>query len=351
VGYASYLARRLVVLGLTLVIATYITVLIANYGGYIDVILRAQIEYEVSSELAKSPAFKALPEEEQRKMIEEMVNMRIVAAGLDKPFFERSLLYLVQALTLDLGKAMFLHSAAGSYKVADIILERLPWTVVLFVTGTLISAIIGLYLGLVMGRKSLSIFDRSLTMFAILTSVIPPWFFGVISLLIFSFWLGLFPHGGIIGRIHEEFLPWLLDFLHHLTLPLMVWVFTYFGYWAYVTRNLVIYILHEDYVMAARAKGLPSGVVMRKYVLRPAAPPIITMIALAVIWSVMGAIITETVFGWRGVGLLFAEAIFNMDAPVIIGLTVMFAYLLISTVFTLDVVYGFLDPRIKVGAR
>jgi len=350
-GYASYLAKRALVLFLTLIIATYVTVLIANLGGYIDNILRHQIEFEVSSELARNPQFHSLPEEKQKELRDEMVNARIKAAGLDRPFLERSLIYLRQALTLDLGRAMFLKSAGGSSRVRDIIFERLPWSVLLFTTGTAVSSLIGVYLGLQTGRKALSKFDRGVTTFAILTSVIPPWFLGIIFILVFSFWLGIFPAGGIISRPHESLMTWLPDFLHHLALPLIVWVFTYFGYWAYVTRNLVIHILHEDYVMVARAKGLPENLVMRRYVLRPAAPPIITMISLALISSWMGAIITETVFSWPGLGRLYYEAIWSMDAPIIIGETVMYAYLLIATVFILDIIYGLLDPRVRARGR
>lgn len=350
-GYASFLAKRGIILVVTLIIATYLTVIIANLGGYIDTILKQQIELEVSQSLATNPQFLALPPEKQEEFRKTMIDARIKAAGLDKPFWERSIIYLQKALTLNLGRAMFIKSAGGSSKVSDIILERLPVTVVLFTTGTILSAVIGLYLGLHMGRRALSLFDRSLTMIAIITSSIPPWFFGIIAILIFAFYLNIFPAGGIISQIHENWISWLLDFLHHLTLPLLVWIATFFGYWAYVTRNLVINILHEDYVMAARVKGLSERTIMRRYVLRPAAPPIITMIALAIIASWTGAIITETVFSWPGLGRLYYEAIWSMDAPIIIGETVIYAYLLVITVFALDVIYGLLDPRIRVGMR
>lgn len=316
-GLARYLAKRIPILLITVLIATYATVLIANMGGYVDRILRTQIEWEVSQELARNPSFRALPEEQQEKLRQELIEARIKAAGLDKPFLERSLIYLVQALSLDLGRAMFLRSAGGSSRVRDIILERLPWSVLLFTVGTVVSAGLGIFIGLQMGQKALSKFDRLMTVFAIITTVIPPWFIGIFFLLIFAFQLGILPSGGIVSKPHENPLEFLADFLWHSILPLFTWVFTYFGYWAYVTRNLVIQILHEDYVTAARAKGLPENLVMRRYVLRPAAPPIITMVALAVIMSWMGAIITETVFSWPGLGTLYWEAIGAMDAPLI----------------------------------
>lgn len=347
--YAKYLTKRAVLLIITLIIATYLTILIANLGGYVDEILKSQIEMEVAQQLARNPEFQALPAEKQEEMMRRMVEARIKAMGLDKPFLERSFIYFEKALTLDLGRAMTIRSASGSKCVRDIIFERLPWTVYLFTTGTLLSAVIGIFLGLRMGRRALSTFDRGASMYAIVSQSIPPWFLGIIFILVFAFQLRIFPPGGLVSRPHEEFLGFLLDFLHHLALPLITWVIVSFGYYAYVTRNLVIHILGEDYVMAARAKGLPERLVMRRYVLRPASPPIVTMTALALIYSWMGAIITETVFDWPGLGRLYYEAVWAMDAPVIIGLTVMFAYLLIVTVFILDIIYGILDPRIRVG--
>ncbi len=350
-AYGKHLAKRGIFLFLTLVIATYATIVIANLGGYVDGILRKQIEFEVSQYLARSPTFRELSPEEQEARRRELIEEYIKAAGLDKPFLQRSFIYLWRALILNLGRAMHLRSASGSSKVYDIILERLPWSMLLFTTGTIIEAVIGILLGVNMAKKALSKFDRAMIVASIISYTAPPWFYGILAILLFSFQLGLFPPGGLVSRPHESWTTFLPDLLHHLALPLMVWVLSFFGYWAYITRNLVLETLHQDYVMAARAKGLPERVVMRRYVLRPAAPPIVTMIALALIASWMGAIITEAVFGWPGLGSLYNDAVWSMDAPVLIGLTVMYAYLLVLTVFILDIIYGILDPRVRtVGA-
>ncbi len=346
-GYLRFLAKRAIFLLLTLMIATYLTIIIANFGGYIDEILKSQIEWEVSWELSRDPAFRKLPEEEQERIRLRMIEDRIKARGLDKPFILRSIIYLRDALTLSLGRAMYLRSAGGSSRVADIILERLPWSVLLFTTGTILSALVGIYVGLYMAKRALGVFDRSMMVTAILTSSIPAWFFGIIFLLVFSIQLGIFPPGGLVSRPHTELFAYIIDVLYHLALPLITWVFASFGGWAYVTRNIVIQIMREDFVMAARAKGLPERRILYKYVLRPAAPPIVTMLALAIIASWTGAIITETVFSWPGLGTLYWEAIGVMDAPVIIGLTVIYAYLYVITIFILDLVYALLDPRVR----
>ncbi len=123
--------------------------------------------------------------------------------------------------------------------------------------------------------------------------------------------------------------------------------FSSFGSWAYVTRNLVLQTMDEDFVWAARSRGLPERMVLHKYVFRAASPPIVTSLALALITSWTGAIVTETVFQWPGLGLLYFQAILVIDAPVIIGLTVIYAMLFVLTIFLLDLTYGLLDPRIR----
>ena len=349
--YIKYVGKKTVTLCIMLLIAVYLTVIIANLGGYIDNVLKSQIVTSVHQMFARNQEFQKLSPEEQKAIINALIEQQFKAYGLDKPFFPyRSFIYFKKALTFSLGRALVLRSAGGSSSIRAIILERLPWTMLLFTTGTLISAFLGIYIGLHMGRKALSVFDRGMSVFAVVTTSIPPWFFGILAILIFSYRLGWFPSGGWV----EQFVgvPWhklVVDILWHLALPLGCWVFSNFGYWAYTTRNLVIHIMHEDYVTVARAKGVPEDLILRRYVLKPAAPPIVTMVSLAVIASWTGAIITETVFKWYGLGYLYWQAIMTLDAPVIIGLTVIYAYLLVATVIMLELLYGYLDPRIRVG--
>ena len=144
-------------------------------------------------------------------------------------------------------------------------------------------------------------------------------------------------------------LNYALDTLYHMALPIFTWIVTGFGTWAYITRNLTMQASEDDYVTVARAKGLSENAITRKYVLRPTLPPIVTAVSFSLVFSWNGAMITETVFSWPGLGTLFISAISAHDAPVIIGLQVITCYLLAITFFLLDIVYGYLDPRIKVG--
>ena len=137
--------------------------------------------------------------------------------------------------------------------------------------------------------------------------------------------------------------------MYYLALPLITWIVAFFGYWAYLTRSLVVNILEEDFVIAAKARGLPSNLITTRYILKPISPALIATTALNIVFAIQGAIVTETVFNWPGLGRLYFEAIMMADAPVIIQLTVFYAYLLVITVLILDIVYAIIDPRIRTG--
>ncbi len=334
-----------------LIVALYLTVVVANLGGFLDELLRAQIEQQVAFEVASSPTLSQASDEVKRAYIERRIEQLEKALGLDKPFFpDRSLIYLWKLLTLDLGRSFFITAASGSTRVYDIIMERLPNTVLLISLGTVLSALVGIMVGTYLSKKPLTRQDRVVVPFSITTFVIPTWFFGIIFILFFSYYLGLVPSGGMYSpNPPEDPLGRTADLLYHLALPLATWVFSNFGIWAYTTRNLLIQIAHEDFVLAARAKGLPESVISRRYILRVAMPPIVTSLSLSIIASIGGAIITETVFNWPGTGQLYYLAIQLGDAPVIIGLTAIYAYMLIMTVLILEILYAVLDPRIRVS--
>jgi peptide/nickel transport system permease protein len=129
----------------------------------------------------------------------------------------------------------------------------------------------------------------------------------------------------------------------------MSWLLAYSFLGIYTRRTFFLIFSSEDYVEVAKAKGLPDDLIRRRYILRPTLPPIVTDFSLTLISSWLGAIITETVFNWPGIGRLFSEAAALFDTPVIVGLVVIYAYLLAVTVFVLEIVYAILDPRIRTG--
>jgi len=346
-----FLVKRAATLAVTLVIATFIVVIIANQGGLVDKLIISEIEIGVAQELNADPSYRRLPPNDQARVFRETVQERIRMRGLDQPFVTKTFRQTGDALTLNLGLAQDTYGT-GSYRLGTIIMERLPRTVLLFTTATIISAVVGVWLGLRMARKALSAFDRGMTLLSITTLVIPSWVFGIFFILVFSFGLRLVPTGGMVSAPAPREQPaLLLDQLWHLALPLATVSFSSFGGWSYTTRNLVLQIMDEDFVTAARTKGLPERTILNRYVLRAASPPIMTGIVLALVVSWTGAIITETVFSWPGLGLLFFEAVQGPDAPTIVALTVIYAYLFVITVFILDVAYGLLDPRIRALGR
>jgi peptide/nickel transport system permease protein len=328
------------------------TVVIANFGGFLDDALKQEIILGVRQECQVDPVCSQYNQTAKDAWIRQEADLRIEARGLNEPFITKSFRQSYEVLTLNLGESTVIRTGAGSYVVADVIWERLPRTVVLFTTATIISAVIGIWLGLRMARRALSPMDRGLTMLSITTFVVPSWVFGIFFILLFGYALKLTPSGGLISAdVPRD--PWAFtaDFLYHLALPLATVTFSSFGGWSYVTRNLVLQIMDEDFVGAARSRGLPEKLVLRRYVLRAASPPIVTSIALALIVSWTGAIITETVFNWPGLGALYIDAVRQIDAPIIIALTVIYAELFVITIFLLDLTYGLLDPRIRAGGK
>jgi len=340
-------------LALTLVIAIYITVVIANGGGLIDNILKAQIEYDLRQSLNNNQQYNDMNKTDQDAYFNKTYNALLEARGLNEPFLSKSFHYTIDALTLNLGRAQYIQANDGSFAVADIIGERLPRTLTLFTMANVIGAVFGIWLGLWMARKALSAFDRGLTVLSVTTFIVPPWVYGIFFILLFGYQLHIFPTGGWIGvpAPPSGTFAWYADVLYHMLLPMLTFAFATFGSWSYTTRNLVLQIMDEDFVTAARAKGLPEQTVLTKYVLRAASPPIVTSLALTLIAAWQGAIITETVFNYQGIGQLFFNAIGQFDAPVVIALTAIYAFLLVITVFILDLVYSLLDPRIRALRR
>ncbi len=398
-----HLAKRAIFLVVTFVIAVYATVIIANGGGRIDAILRDEIRFDLLQQFNNNPAYQKLPAAQKAELFNRTFNQTVENQGLNQPFFQKSITYTVDALEFNLGHALRLRATDGSTSVGAIIFERLPRSLVLYTTANILSAVVGIWLGLWMARKALSPFDRGMTVLSVTTFVVPPWVYGILFILVFGYTWNLFPTQGFVSvpapppaPLYAAFPPliamglilggslfnsmarskyrmigygsmlggvvlvivWLLlpydyfkDIEYHMILPLIAVAFSVFGSWSYTTRNLVLQVMDEDFVFAARAKGLKEREVLSKYVLRAASPPIVTSLALTLAAAWTGAIITETVFQYPGIGLLFFEAISVFDAPVVIGLTVMYALLLVITVFLLDLTYSMLDPRIRAMRR
>ncbi len=350
-----YAGQRAVGLVLALVVAIFLTILIANAGGYMDNIRRAEIRFYIGQAVMMDPANRMLPPDQLNKLISDLVDQEIRRLGLDTPFVERAVKYLGRAMSLQLGFADLMLSDAGSRQVRLIIVERLPSTLLLFGTAQLVLFFVSLFVALFLSRRYGSFADR-FTVALAPTSAAPGWFYGIFLILIFAFALprlGLpgFPDGRMVASpAPEEMWRYALSVLRHMVLPITAIVLgSLFGA-IYSWRTFFLIYSTEDYVELARAKGLRSRTLERRYIMRPTLPPIITSLLLLVIAMWMGQIVLEHVFNWPGIGQIYFRATQLADTPVIVGVIVVYGYLLALTVFMLDFIYAALDPRVRVGA-
>ena len=344
-----YTVVRVIALFFTVAIGVYLTILIANMGGAVDNIRRGQIREGIVLSLSLDPEFRQMPVDERNSLIAARVAIAEERYGLDQPFFVRSVRYLTNALTLDLGFAESLTSDSGSKLVRNILLERLPSTLVLFGTANLILFFLALFFALGLSRRYGSFVDKLVVGLAP-TSAAPGWFYGLFLILIFASIFKILPFGGMVDAPPpEDPLLYALSLGKHLILPVGAWVIAAIFLNTYNWRVFFLIYSSEDYVEMAKAKGLSNKMIERRYILRPTLPTIITSFALLVITLWSGAIIHETVFNWPGIGSLYFSAIGVFDTPIIVAVTVVYAYLLAFTVFILDFVYALVDPRVRLG--
>ena len=323
---------------------------ISLVGSNMDIILKQGIVYQVRTEITENTAIAASfsSVEEFEKYVQEQIDKRTKALGLDTPWYspQRMGFAMYKLLILDFGHATFLTSDSGSSNVSDILLEKIPRTVLLFTTATIIISIIGIFLGALSGSKVGSVTDRITSMFAVISSSFPVWWVGMLMIFLFAFTYQLFPARAtpILPSTDPGYIGALLN---HMTLPLITIVLIGFGSWAYLVRNFMVGTMQEDFITAKKTIGIDKKKIVYKHALKNAAPPIITILALSLSGSLGGAIITEAVFDWPGMGRLYFEAISVMDLPVIIGATYVLTVLFLISIFVADLLYGYFDPRVK----
>jgi len=344
-----YTFFKIASLFVTVIVAIYLTILIANMGGYVDEIQRAQIREELQQHSFNDPAFKALAPEARTVRMEEMIRIREKRLGLDQPFAIRSFRFLSNALTLNLGWAQNMTSDSGSKQVRNIMLERLPPTLFLFASSNIILFFASIAIALSLSRRYASPLDKVIVALAP-TGSAPAWFYGVFLIVIFAAVLRILPYGGMVDAPPPETpFEYFLSLMKHLALPLFAITLNTIFLNAYNWRTFFLIYSSEDYVEMAKAKGLSSRMLEQRYILRPTLPTIISTFALTLITLWTGAPILEGVFNWPGLGRTLLQAVGQYETSVIVGSTVIFAYMLAFTVFLLDFIYALVDPRVKVG--
>ncbi len=346
---AIYTITRLIALFFTVLVAIYLTILIANMGGAMDDIRTAMIRENISMAISMDPEARQLPMTERNAMIGAAVELEIQRLGLDQPFAIRSVRYLSNAILLNLGRAEYLTSDTGSRQVRLIILERLPPTLLLFASANFLLFFVTLFFALFLSRRYGSTFDKLVVALAP-TSAAPSWFYGIFLILLFAGIWGVLPFGGMVGAPPPStMLAYGLSVLKHLLLPVLAITLSALFLQIYSWRTFFLIYSSEDYVEMAKAKGLSSSTIERRYILRPTLPTILTSFTLSLISMWLGGVVTETIFNWPGLGSLIYAAATMPDTPVIVGSVVIYAYLLAASVFVLDIMYALVDPRVKVG--
>ena len=348
---SRYVIVRLVTLFATVVVGVYLTIMIANMGGYVDQIMKGEIRERVTQSILANPSIQQMDPGLRQNLIQERIAAEEERMGLHVPLAIRNFRYLSNALTLKLGRAINMTSDAGSKQVRLILLERLPATLLLMGTSQLFLFFSSVFFALTLSRRYGNFWDKVVIALSP-TSAVPPWFYGIFLILIFAALLKILPFGGMVDSPPPENpFEYSLSLLKHLALPAASLVISSFFLSIYNYRTFFLIYSSEDYVEMAKAKGLPSRDVERRYILRPTLPNIITNFALLIISLWTGATITETVFLWPGLGRTLFHAIGLYDIPIIVGSTIIFAYLLAITVFLLDFIYALVDPRVKVGGK
>jgi peptide/nickel transport system permease protein len=264
--------------------------------------------------------------------------------GLDQPLPVQFAQYIVNMFTFNFGYSF----TEGFRPVIESIAARLPNTLLLMGTAAIITIILGVITGIAAAAKRGGKFDMGMVVTALTFYSIPTFWLGMMFILMFGFYFPIFPMGGTVSvPIPEDPLAFAVSVGHHLVLPSLTLALVSYGGYMLVMRNTLIDVLTEDYIVTARAKGVDERTVLYKHALRNAILPLVTMIALTFGFLITGATLTETVFNWYGLGRLIFDSVMQQNYPVLQAIFYIMALTVIIANFIADILYGFLDPRVR----
>lgn len=279
---------------------------------------------------ASTMRMEASPEERQA-MIEKL--------GLDQPIFVRYIDWITNAVQGDLG-----ISFTSSEPVIQRIIERLPYTMELTVFTIIISVIIGILLGVLSAIKRGKAQDHMINFMSVIGLSVPAFWLGLMLILLFSINLGWLPSSGV-GSRGADFDLW--GWISHLILPVLILTTTVLPNIVRFTRSSMLEVISQNYIRTVRAKGAKESIVLYVHALRNALIPVVTIIGVLIPRLLSGAVITEAIFGWTGIGTLIIEAARGRDYPLVMGVTVMITIVVVVCNLFVDLVYSRIDPRVK----
>lgn len=263
----------------------------------------------------------------------------------NKPFIVGLLEYFGSVLRFDLGESWQYH-----IPVNNIVSQALPWTLLILATSLMLSFIIGVTLGMAIAWKRRTALDPLITFYAAFTGATPDYVTALVLLIIFAVNLRWFPiTGGYDPALKPGFNgPFIASVMHHAALPVFAFTFETTAAWALAMKGSAVSVLGEDYITAARARGLKGRRIMTLYVGRNAILPLITALAIALGSMLAGSTLIENIFNYPGIGRFFAEALTRRDLGAMQGLFLFTAVAVIAANVVADLLYSRLDPRIKL---
>lgn len=280
---------------------------------------------------------------DQQLSLEEQADLR-EEYGLDKPVVEQFVGYLGKTLRGDLGESF------ARERVWTLIAERLPKTLLLTGTATILATILGVWIGIKAGWRRGSKFDKATLLSSMTMYSTPEFLLGMVFIIVFAAGLGWFPISGYADVVSPSTgMAHVLDVLNHLFLPCLTLMLGYFGEYALVMRASMLDVVAEDFTTASRAKGIRESEVRNRHVVPNAMLPIVTASVLYFGFIIAGAVGVEYVFSYPGLGLLTVDALETLDRPLLQGLFLFFSLAVILANLVADILMGYLDPRIRYG--
>jgi len=348
-----FLLKKIIILFIVLFITLLLTIFLL--GSTIDKIMMDQIRLQVitsiSSTASENPKLQQFKNSEERQQyIDQQIQLQSKSLGLDEPWYSPKKIFnsIYKIIILDLGDSRLFTTYYGSSSVNNLILEKMPNTILLFTSSTITIMIIGLFFGAYLASKRGKNIDKFISGLAATSRGVPDWWFSMIMIVLFSFFLYIFP-----SRATPSIPPtdpeYIFDLLYHMMLPFITIVIIGFAPFVYYVKYIILRILDEDFIRTLTIMGIPQKSILYKHALRNAAPQLATMLGLGITASLTGSLLVEQIFDWPGMGNLFYNAIIQNDSPLIIGLTYFFTLLYLLTRLILDVCFTYFDPRIKSG--
>lgn len=274
----------------------------------------------------------------------EMIAAIRARYGLDKSMFEQLIAYIQQLLHFDLG-----YSYVNNRSVWELILERLGPTFMIALTGTIIAVIIGTFLGVYAARKKGTVIDQLICGISYLFDSTPSFWLGLMLILLFSSYMGLFPTSGMYSlRNRATGFGYVLDVLKHMFLPVLTLVLINIPYYFRIARSSVLQVMSEDFIMTLRATGMSEKRIFNKYVLRNAIIPTVTVVGITLAYMVTGVALIEITFAWPGMGRLMLDSVTKRDYPVVSGIYLILSISIAVGMILVDIVYALVDPRIRI---